>query len=142
MRRAATWVNLIFSSVVVIGVFLQAYFIASFGTGAGETARDMHEFTGFAVVHPAELLVLISGLVAFWRVWRWAGLSVLLFALGTVQIFLAPAADADRMSGWIHGLHGLLAIFVLTLAAIIAHHAMRVLGLRRGAEPSATASSA
>ena len=129
-NRGATWVNLVFASIVVIGVFLQAYFIASYFSGAGDSALDAHSFTGGIVIHASELIVLISGLVAFWRIWAWAGLSALLFVFGTVQIFLSPP-DEDPASGWVHGLHGLFALFVLVLAAVIADHDLRVLGLRR-----------
>ena len=137
-NRVATWVNLVFASIVVIGVFFQAYFIASYASGAGEGALDAHGFTGGIVVHGAELIVLISGLVAFWGYWKWAGLSAFLFVFGTVQIFLSPPDD-DPASGWVHGLHGLFALFVLVLAAVIANNDLRLLGLRRGASPPAEA---
>ena len=64
--------------------------------------------------------MFLSSLVAFWGLWRWVGWSFLLIACGTVQIFLAPPDD-DRMSGWIHGLHGLCALLVFLLAAYLAH---------------------
>ena len=135
-NRTATWIHLVFASIVVIGVFLQVYFIASYASGAGEGALDAHSFTGGIVVHASELLVLISGLVAFWGIWKWVGWSALLFVLGTVQIFLSPPDD-DPASGWVHGLHGLGALFVLILAAWLAHNDMRLLGLKRGREPAA-----
>jgi hypothetical protein len=137
-NRTATWVNLVFASIVVIGVFFQAYFIASYASGAGQGALDAHGFTGGVVVHGAELVVLISGLVAFWGYWKWAGLSAFLFVFGTVQIFLSPPDD-DPASGWVHGLHGLFALFVLVLAAVIANNDLRLLGLKRGAPPPAEA---
>jgi hypothetical protein len=130
-NRAATWVNLVFASIVVVGVFVQAYLIASYASGAGEDALDAHGFVGGLVVHGSELLVLISGLVAFWGYWRLAGLSALLFVFGTVQIFLSPP-DEDPASGWVHGLHGLFALFVLVLAAWIAYRDAQLLGLREG----------
>jgi hypothetical protein len=134
-NRAATWIHLIFASIVAIGVVLQVYFIASYASGAGEGALDAHAFTGGVIVHASELLVFLSSLVAFWGLWRWVGWSFLLFAFGTVQIFLAPP-DEDPASGWIHGLHGLFALFVFILAAWLAHRDMRLLGLRGGAEPT------
>jgi hypothetical protein len=137
MRNVATWINLVFATIVAIGVFLQVYFIASFFSGAGESALDAHSFVGGVIVHASELLVLLSGLVAFWGIWKWAGWSALLFVLGTVQIFLSPPDD-DPASGWIHGLHGLGALFVLILAAVIAHHDLRVLGLMRRPAPAPT----
>ena len=70
--RAATWVNPIFASIVVIGVFFQAYFITAYVTNAGQGALDAHGFTGGVVIHASELIVLIPGLIAFWSYWRWA----------------------------------------------------------------------
>jgi len=128
--RTAVWVNLVFATVVVVGVFLQVYLITSYFTGAGEGALDAHGFVGGVVVHASELIVFLSALVAFWRNWRWIVFNLFLLVLGTVQIFLSPP-DEDRASGWIHGLHGLLALFVLVTAAIIAHRDMRLLGLKR-----------
>ena len=110
-NRAATWVNLVFASIIVIGVFVQAYLIASYAMGAGEDALDMHGFVGGFVIHGSELLVFLSALVAFWKMWRWILVNLGLFVLGTVQIFLAPP-DEDPASGWVHGFHGLLAILV------------------------------
>jgi hypothetical protein len=133
-NRVATWINLVFASIVVIGVFFQAYFIAAYASGAGQGALDAHAFTGGVVIHASELIVLISGLVAFWRYWKWAGVSALLFVFGTVQIFLAPP-DEDPASGWVHGLHGLFALLVALLAAVIANHDLKLLGLRRGPRP-------
>jgi hypothetical protein len=137
-NRVATWVNLVFASIVVIGVFLQTYFIAAYFTGAGDSALDAHSFTGGLVIHASELIVLISGLIAFWGYWKWAGLSALLLVFGTVQIFLAPP-DEDPASGWVHGLHGLFALFVLVLAALIANRDLRLLGLKRETPPPAEA---
>ena len=128
-NRAAAWVNLVFASIIVIGVFLQAYLIASYAMGAGEDALDAHGFVGGIVIHGSELLVFLSALVAFWRLWRWILVNLGLFVLGTVQIFLLPP-DEDPGSGWVHGLHGLFALFVLVYAAYIAHRDMRWLGLR------------
>ena len=128
-NRAATWVNLVFASIIVIGVFVQAYLIASYAMGAGEDALDMHGFVGGFVIHGSELLVFLSALVAFWKMWRWILVNLGLFVLGTVQIFLLPPDD-DPGSPWVHGLHGLFALFVLVYAAYIAHRDMRWLGLR------------
>jgi hypothetical protein len=128
-NRAATWVNLVFASIIVIGVFLQAYFITAYVTGAGEGALDAHGFVGGLVVHGSELIVFLSALVAFWRMWGWIAVNFGLFVFGTIQIFLAPPDD-DPASGWVHGLHGLFALIVLVYAAYIAHRDMRWLGLR------------
>jgi hypothetical protein len=136
--RAAVWINLLFASIVVIGVFLQAYFIAAYATGAGDSALDAHSFTGGVVIHASELLVFLSALVGYWRAWGWIAVNFGLLVLGTVQIFLSPP-DEDPASGWVHGLHGLLALFVLVYAAVIVHRDLRELGLirRRTAGPTA-----
>ena len=140
-NRAATWVNLVFASIIVIGVFLQAYFIASYAMGAGEGALDAHGFLGGLVIHASELLVFLSALVAFWGMWRWILVNLGLFVLGTIQIFLLPPDD-DPGSPWVHGLHGLLALFVLTYAAYIAYRDWRYLaGDRAQATPVAPGAS-
>lgn len=128
MKNVATWLNLVFASIVAIGVFLQVYFIAASITGAGKDALDWHQDLG-GLIHLAEVLVFLSGLAAFWGAWKWVGWSLFLPVLGTVQIALVTAGD----SGWVHGLHGLLALFVLIVAAVIVHHDMRLLGLKGGA---------
>ena len=134
MKRASLWIVAAASLLVAVGVFVQVYLITAYFSGAGEGALDAHEVLGFAVIHLLELLVFLAAFGAFWRAWTWFGLSFLLFALGTVQLFLAPP-DEDPASGWVHGLHGLLAIVVLVVAAVIQHHDMRL--LRRRALPPA-----
>jgi hypothetical protein len=127
--RTAVWINMIFATIVELAVFAQAYFIAAWATDSDETPLDLHAFTGTWIVHPSEFVVFISALFAFWGAWRWVGAGALLLVLGTVQILLAPP-DEDPASGWIHGLHGLLAIVVLVVAAVIQHHDMRLLRQR------------
>jgi hypothetical protein len=138
MRKAATWVNFFFACVIVVGVFLQAYFIASYAMGAGESALDTHGFIGGIIIHASELIVFLSAIVAFWRNWTWIAVNLGLFVLGTIQIFLLPP-DEDPASPWIHGLHGLFALFVLVYAAVIAHRDMKLLGLKRTREPELAA---
>jgi asparagine N-glycosylation enzyme membrane subunit Stt3 len=130
MRRTFLWINFVLSTLIVLLVFAQAYFITAYVTGAGEDALDTHGFIGFAIIHPAELLVFLTSFGAWPRAWKWIGFTFFLFVLGTVQIFLAPP-DEDPASGWVHGFHGLLALVVAVTAALIAHRGMRDLGLRR-----------
>jgi hypothetical protein len=137
-NRAATWVHLIFATIIVLAVPLQVYFIASYFSGAGDAALDAHGFTGGLVIHGSELIVFLSSLAAFWGLWRWVGWSFFLFVLGTVQIFLAPP-DEDPASGWIHGLHGLGALLVFLLAAWLAYRDARLLGLIRPRPETAAA---
>lgn len=129
-NRAATWVNFVFASIIVLAVPFQVYFIASYASGAGEGALDAHGFTGGVVVHASELIVFLSALVAFWRNWTWIAVNFGLLAFGTIQIFLSPP-DEDPGSGWLHGLHGLFALFVLLYAAAIAYRDMGWLGISR-----------
>jgi hypothetical protein len=117
-NRVATWINLIFASIIVVGVFLQAYLIASYAMGAGEDALDTHGFVGAVIIHGSELIVFLSAIVAFWRNWTWIAVNFGLFVLGTIQIFILPP-DEDPGSPWVHGLHGLFALFVLAYAALI-----------------------
>jgi hypothetical protein len=131
MRRTFLWINLVLASIIVVAVFLQAYFIASYAMGAGEDALDAHGLVGGIIIHGAELLVFLTAFGAWPKAWKWIGFTFGLFVLGTVQIFLLPP-DEDPASPWVHGLHGLLALFVLVYAAVIAHRGLRDLGLRRG----------
>jgi CDP-diglyceride synthetase len=135
--RAATWVNLVFASIIVVSVFLQAYFITAYFTGEPD-ALDWHGFIGGIVIHASELIVFISALIAFWRMWGWLAFNFGLFVFGTIQIFLSPP-DEDPASGWVHGLHGLFALGVLVWAAVIADRDMRWLGMR--GEPMAPATT-
>jgi len=132
MRRTFLWLNVVLTSIVVVGIFVQAYLITAYitGTSGSQDALDAHGFLGFAVIHNAEILVFLTAFGAWPKAWKWIGFTFLLPLIGTIQLFLAPP-DEDRSSGWVHGFHGLLALVVLVLAAIIAHRGMRDLGLRR-----------
>jgi hypothetical protein len=130
MRRIFLWINFVLASIIVLAVFLQAYFIASYAMGAGEDALDAHGFLGGLVIHGSELLIFLTAFGAWPRQWRWIGYTFLLFVVGTIQIFLLPP-DEDPASPWVHGLHGLFALVVWVMAAIIAHRGMRDLGLKR-----------
>ena len=140
MRRAFLWINFVLASLIVVLIFLQAYFITAYVAGAGESALDAHGFTGFALIHGAELLFFLTAFGAWPKSWKRIGFTFLLFALGTVQIFLSPVEE--RTNGWLHGLHGLLALVVMVMAAVIAHRGMRDLGLRRGRDDAASAGTA
>lgn len=122
MRRPFLWIHLVLATLVVVGIFVQVYLIASYIFGAGEDALDAHENLGSAV-HGVEILVFLAAIGAYWRRWWEIGLSFALAAIGTIQLGLADADD------WAGGLHGLFALFVLVLAAVIAHRSMRALGL-------------
>jgi len=46
-----------------------------------------------------------------------------------VKVQLIAVGDTDKDGGWVNGLHGMFALVVLVLAAVIAHRGMRALGL-------------
>ncbi len=122
--RTFTWINFALATLVVIGVFVQVYLIASYIFGAGQDALDAHKNLG-GIVHAVEVLVFLSAIGAYWRRWAEIGLSFALGVVGTVQLAFV---DGDR---WVGGFHGLLALVVLILAAVVAHRAMRHLGTGR-----------
>lgn len=134
-RKGALWAQFVLASLVVVGVFLQAFFISAYTRGAGEGALDAHGAFG-GITHLLEALVFLVALVAWWRAWGQIALAFALPVLGTAQI--AFVGDTDERGGWVNGLHGFGALVVLVLAAIIAHRAMRALGLR-SSEPAAGA---
>jgi hypothetical protein len=140
MRRTFLWINFVLATLIVVGVFVQAYLIASYTIGAGEDALDAHGVVGGLFVHGFELLVFLTAFGAWPRAWRWIGFCFGLFVVGTVQIFLLPS-DSDEVvstgAAWVHGLHGLFALIVLVYAAVIAHRGMRDLGLRRASHDDA-----
>ena len=76
-------------------------------------------------VHGFELLVFLAALVA-WLPWVDLVLSLLLAVIGTVQVSLASEHR------WVGGLHPLLALVVLALAATLALRAIR---RRRNQQP-------
>jgi hypothetical protein len=110
-----------------IGVTLQLYFIAAWLFGASG-ALDAHKFVGFSIVHPSEVLIFLAALGAWRRQWGRIGCSFALALVGTVQV--AMVGDLENPgSGWLHGLHGGLVIFIVALAAYIARRDARALGL-------------
>ncbi len=77
------------------------------------------------------MLTFIAGLVAYWKRWGEVGWTFALGLIGTIQLALVDTFD----NAWIKGFHGLLALVVLILAAIVSHRAMRFLGIGRGIAP-------
>lgn len=130
-NRIPGWIVFVLSTLITLAVFVQAYLITAYVTGSGQDALDAHGTVGF-ITHLVEVVVFLFAIWAWWRAWKWLGFVFLLPLVGTVQLALAPAEDGDSTSGWVHGFHGLLALVVLVLAAVIAHRSMRELGLKRG----------
>jgi hypothetical protein len=121
-KRGFQWALLVTAGLVVLGVFLQVYFIAAYMFGAGQDALDAHTGLG-GIVHMVEVLAFIAALVAYWKNWAKIAPAFALAVVGTVQLGFA---DADE---WVAGFHGLLALVVLILAHAVAHHTVRDLGL-------------
>jgi hypothetical protein len=118
MRRAFLWISFVLSSAVVAGIVVQLYLIASWIFGASG-ALDAHKVVGGAVVHPFEVLVFLVSFGAWWGNWRNIGVSFSLALLGTIQVFFVGDVK-DPGSGYVHGLHGGLVLFVAALALWIA----------------------
>jgi hypothetical protein len=123
MRRPFLWIQLVLAALVVLGVWLQVYFIASFFSGAAD-ALDLHEAVG-NVTHFVEALVFLTALGAWWRNWGRIGHAFGLIAIGTIQISLTEGDD------WVGGLHGLLALVILVMAVFIVKWDAEALGLTR-----------
>jgi len=130
MRKPFVWISLVLSWIVLIGIALQLYFIAAYIFGASG-ALDAHKFVGGAVVHPAEVLVFLVSLAAWWRMWPKIGLSFLLALVGTAQVFFAGDVNKGT-NGWLHGLHGGLVLVVVWIAWLVARREMRSLGVSFG----------
>jgi len=130
MKRAFLWVSLVLSSIVVIGVVVQLYLIAAWIFGAGKGALDAHKLVGGAIVHPAEILVFLVSFGAWWKGWSKIAVSFSLALLGTLQVAFAGSVT-NPSNGYLHGLHGGLALFVAALAVYICRREKTALGLRR-----------
>jgi hypothetical protein len=117
LRRTAGWLHLALALALVLGVFVQVYLIGSYIFGAGQGALDAHRTVGFALQGP-ELFILVTALIA-WLPRVDLLLSLLVAIVGVVQ---AGLASAHR---WVGGLHPLLALVVLGLAAALALRAIR-----------------
>jgi hypothetical protein len=123
VRNGADWLHLTFASAIVLGVFLQVYLIGAYIFGAGETALDAHRTTGFALQGP-ELLVLLTALIT-----RLPRIDLLLSFLAAITgLVQAGLANAHQ---WVGGLHPLLALVLLSLAA-----ALTLRGLQRHRRPA------
>jgi hypothetical protein len=130
MKRLFLWSSSLSASLIAVGVILQLYFIAAWVFGEAD-ALDAHRGLGF-LVWLLQIVVLVSGVAAYWGAWRLAGLSIALPVLGTAQIFFLGNIDdpSENVSGWIHGFHGGLAIFVFLLALAIGYRDLNALGIR------------
>lgn len=116
MRVTALRIVAGLSAVVAAGVVLQVYLIASYFFGA-EDALDAHKNVG-GVVRIIEVVVFLVAIAAWWRRWDRVGLAFALPLVGTIQLALSGSED------WVGGLHGLLALAVMGLAASVGRRAI------------------
>ena len=123
MKRPFLWIQLVLAALVVVGVWLQVYFIASYFFGA-EDALDVHEAVG-GITHLLEVLVFLAALGAWWKNWGRIGHAFALAVIGTVQISLSGSDD------WVGGFHGLLALVILVMAVFVVKWNAEALGLTR-----------
>ena len=137
MRRAFLWISFGLCVIVVAGIVVQLYLIAAWIFGASG-ALDAHKVVGGAVVHPAEILVFLVSFGAWWRNWPNIGVAFSLALLGTIQVFFVGDLNHPG-SGYVHGLHGGLALLVAALALYIARREYLALGL--GSRRTAPAST-
>ncbi|HEX4930514.1 MAG TPA: hypothetical protein VFV62_07360 [Gaiellaceae bacterium] len=124
MQRPLLWTQLVLAAAVALGVWLQVYFIAAYFFGAGD-ALDIHTTIG-EIMRGVEVLVFLAALGAWWRNWGKIGHAFGLAAVGTIQISLTGGDE------WVGGLHGLLALVILTMAVFIVKDDAEALGLTRG----------
>jgi hypothetical protein len=117
VRVGARWAHLTFAVAVVGGVFVQVYLIGAYVFGAGQGALDAHKSAGWTV-HGFEMVLFVAALVA-WLPRVDLVLSLLLVVIGTVQVALA---NENR---WVGGMHPVLALVVVGLAAILVLRALR-----------------
>ena len=127
MRRRLIWISLVLCSLVVVGIVVQLYLIAAWIFGESG-ALGAHKTIGSAIVHPAEILAFLVALGGWWGNWRNVAVSFSLALLGTIQVIFVGSID-DPSNGYLHGLHGGLALFVAALAALIARREARKLGV-------------
>ena len=127
-QRVFLWISLVLCVIIVVGIIVQLYLIAAWVFGEGG-ALDAHKDVGGAVVHPAEILVFLVSFGAWWKNWRNIGVSFSLAVLGTLQVGFAGDLKHPG-NGYVHGVHGGLALFVAALAVYIAYREATALGLR------------
>lgn len=110
------------SAIVVIGVPVQAFSIAAYSRGAGSGALDLHQDVG-SLVMLGEILVVVGAIWAWRSNGRAVGMALAFLVIAVLQ--LLTLGDTDESGGWVNGLHGLLALIVFALAAMLAHKAAR-----------------
>jgi hypothetical protein len=132
-QRIFWWATFLLALLVVVGMLVQVYLIATFAfDSAGETgtdALDTHKDLG-PLVHGLEILVFLAALVAVWPDWRATAWPFALAVLGSVQAFLA---SGDTSPG-VHAFHGALVPIVFVIALVVLWRAW--IAVRREPEPA------
>jgi hypothetical protein len=126
--RNLRWLVLVGGIVVVLGVLWQAFTIAAYVRGAGESALDAHG-GGSLIVHIGQLAIVIGAVIGYWKNWWMVAGAFGFLVLSFAQ--LAFLGDTDEQGDWINGLHGFLAVVIALLGAWYANRAWRDLGLKR-----------
>lgn len=119
--------------LVIVGVLIQAFSIVAYARGAGEGALDLHSVNSLTV-HLGQLLVVVGAIWAWFGNWKAMALAVAFLVLSVLQLGLL--GDTDEGGGWVHGLHGLLALVVLLAAVGYAQVGVRKLGLHQRTQDS------
>jgi hypothetical protein len=118
--KAARVLNPILAIVVIVLVFVQVYLIADYIFGSASALSHHKTVGGFA--QPVELLVFLTALAGWWRERSQVILSLSLLVVGGLQVAFAENIGSSPA---VHALHGMLALAVLLLAAVIAHRGRR-----------------
>jgi dipeptide/tripeptide permease len=117
-HKIGWWATFLLALLVLVGLFVQVYLIATFAfDSAGETgadALDTHRDLG-PIVHGIEVLVFLAVLVAVLPNWRAAGWAFALLVVGSIQAFLA----GGDMSPGVHAFHGALVPVVFVIVLVI-----------------------
>jgi hypothetical protein len=130
-QRPLRWSVLGLATLVILGIYLQVYFIGVYIFGSDPDALDAHTGLG-NVVFGLEFLVLLATLGAFWKMRREIILAVALLVAGAAQIALVEGDNE-----WVRGFHAVLALVLLILSHAIVQHAVRGLGMGTPKAPPA-----
>lgn len=122
MRRFALQLVVLGGIGVTLGVLIQAFTIAAYARGAGDSARDLHEAIG-GLVMLLEIVLAVGAFLA-WRANRRTVVAATVYLVVAV-LQLRLIGDTDAPGGWVNGLHGMLALVVFAMSAMLTHRALR-----------------
>ena len=125
-QQLGLWGTFAFATLAVVGMLVQVYLIGGyiFGeTGWLSTHKDLGK-----LVHLFYVLTFVAALVGAWPNWRQTGWPFALAAIGTVQAFLAAAADIEKgQRRRLHAFHAALVPIVFVIALMIAWRTWQML---------------